>query len=188
MAFSLIQQRPPPPLALPHQPQCSPLYLLNKNKTSCCDLNEVTLADKDTNSTLGNYVLANLSLCVSTLLTYLEFQTAIVWSFWWTWMWRRFFLEYIDSEKYCSNSVWAKSLQAQLHCNECIVHRKPWFVWTRYTEIWMMYFEHNKFVMLLNADFNIALVFFFVLLAFYLNAICACYRRAIKRNGFEASL
>ena len=29
VAFPLIQRRPPPPLALPPQPQCNPLYLLN---------------------------------------------------------------------------------------------------------------------------------------------------------------
>ena len=32
MAFPLIQRRPPPPLALPPQPQCSPLYLLNQKE------------------------------------------------------------------------------------------------------------------------------------------------------------
>ena len=32
VAFPLIQRRPPPPLALPPQPQCSPLYLLNQKE------------------------------------------------------------------------------------------------------------------------------------------------------------
>jgi hypothetical protein len=37
VALSLIQQRPPPPLALPPQPQYSPLYLLEKinNQKKC---------------------------------------------------------------------------------------------------------------------------------------------------------
>ena len=32
VASPLIQRRPPPPLALPPQPQCSPLYLLNQKE------------------------------------------------------------------------------------------------------------------------------------------------------------